>query len=511
MKNVLLLYPPEQTWPSMMCKPNGSLAYPNLAGTLLNHNIDVAIYDACVGNEEDNLQKIFYENDVILPTGLIRTGVSDERILQVASKYSIIGLTSIFTHQESMVLHVAKLIKKHMPEKILVSGGVNARHRYKNFFNAGFDYICTSEAEITFLKLVQELQKNSSKEDISKNVKFLMLTLDNKVVYTGNGKTIENLDELAPPAWHLLPNERYWKIGRPHGGRFEKNVVLKYASMVTSMGCPFSCSYCHISHETSDSKSGNIGKFRVKSIERVSQELEILKNIGVKQVFIEDDSIFGKKHRAINMLKQIRGNDFQILDVNGVNIIHLLKKKDLQKNLEPDYEVLESLKNAGFTELVLPFESASPRMIKKYASSKWDIERSNVTSLIKACKEYGFRVAGNFMIGYPDETKEEVINTINYAKERMNEGLDASNFFLVMPLPGTQLFDYAIENNHLDADFNPDRMHWQKANMKNTIVPAKELEDLRDEAWSTMNKKDFIQYKKNMTVDMNLGEIINPQ
>jgi radical SAM superfamily enzyme YgiQ (UPF0313 family) len=507
MKSILLLYPPEQTWPSMMCKPNGSLAYPNLAGTLLKHNIEVTIYDACVGNEQDDLQKVFFENNVTLPTGLIRTGVSDQRILEVVSKHDIIGITSIFTHQEAMVLHVAKLIKKYFPEKILVSGGVNARYRYQSFFDAGFDYICTSEAEITFLNLILQLQKKSSKEDICNKVNFLMTKLDNKIVYTKNGHVIEDLDELAPPAWHLLPNERYWKIGRPHGGQFKKGTVLKYASMVTSMGCPFSCSYCHISSETEESTAGNIGKFRVKSINRVSQELEMLKKIGVKQVFIEDDSIFGKKRRAIDMLKQIQGNDLQILDVNGVNIIHLLKKEGLNKKMKPDFEVLDSLKNAGFTELVLPFESSSPRIIEKYASNKWDIQRADITTLIKACKEYGFRVAGNFMLGYPDETKNEVIDTIQYAKERMEEGLDAANFFLVMPLPGTKLFDYAIANNHLDQNFNPDKMHWQKANMKNTLIEPAELENLRDEAWSTMNRKDFVEYKKNMVVDMNLGEI----
>ena len=69
----------------------------------------------------------------------------------------------------------------------------------------------------------------------------------------------------------------------------------------------------------------------------------------------------------------------------------------------------------------------------------------------------------------------------DYAKKRMDEGMDASNFFLVMPLPGSKLFDYAVDNGHMEKDFDPDRMHWQKANMKNTLVPAHELEKIRDE------------------------------
>jgi len=504
MKNikVLLLYPPEQTWPSMMCKPNGSLAYPNLAGALLDSGIMTEIYDACVGNDKDDLQKVFFNSQELLPSGMLRTGVSDSRILEVVSRFDVIGITSIFSHQETMVLNIAKLIKLVFPHKILVSGGVNARFRNEKFFEAGFDYICTSEAEFTFRDLVLEIQKNRKNPDLSK-LKFLMFKDENgNINFTGNGKIITNLDEIPVPAWHLLPNKRYWEIGRPHGGRFKPGTELKYASMVTSMGCPFACSYCHISSETHESSSGAIGKFRVKSIDRVINELELLKGLGVKQVFVEDDSIFGKKKRAIEMLKQIRGNGFQILDVNGVNIIHLLKKG------QPDLEVLELLKDAGFTEIVLPFESSSPRIIRKYASNKWDITNSNVTDLIKECKRFGFRIAGNFMLGYPDETRKEIMDTVSYAKDRMSDGLDAVNFFLVMPLPGTKLFDYAIKHGNLDKDFNPDKMHWQKANMKNTLVGPQELENIRDEAWKNLNNHDFIAYKKDMSVDLNTGEVV---
>ena len=79
---VLLLYPPEQNWPETLCKPNGSLAYPMLGGALRDINVDVEVYDACVGNKDDDLKKFFF-NPTELETGLLRTGVSDERILQI--------------------------------------------------------------------------------------------------------------------------------------------------------------------------------------------------------------------------------------------------------------------------------------------------------------------------------------------------------------------------------------------------------------------------------------------
>ena len=495
---VLLLYPPEQNWPDTMCKPNGSLAYPMLAGALREAQIDVSIYDACVGDEKDNLNEVFYESSD-LPSGMKRTGVSDTRILQEVADYDIVGITSIFSHQETMVLDTARLIKEHFPEKLLVSGGVNARHRMELFFKAGFDVICMSEAEKTILEICKVFETGSRNFSSVPKVTFKQEEKFRPSLALGD--IIWDLDDLPMPAWDLLPNERYWKIGRPHGGHFQDGEELRYASMVTSMGCPFRCTYCHIAGETAESPSGPIGKFRIKSDERVIEELNFLRDIGVKQIFIEDDSLLGKKHRAMRLMNKMLDFNFEILDVNGVNIIHLLKKG------EPDVELIELLMETGFRDIVLPFESANPRIIKKYCSNKWNINNSNVKALIKTCKDMGIRVAGNYMIGYPDETMEEIQNTISYAKERMEDGLDASNFFLVMPLPGTPMFDEAIKNKNLPENFSPDRMHWQKANMINTPVPPEELERVRDEAWLTINKKNLVSYKKGMKVDKNTGEM----
>ena len=61
---VTLLYPPNQSWTNAMCKPNGSLAYPSLAGALINENIEVNVFDACVGNEKDDLNAVFFKNKI---------------------------------------------------------------------------------------------------------------------------------------------------------------------------------------------------------------------------------------------------------------------------------------------------------------------------------------------------------------------------------------------------------------------------------------------------------------
>ena len=497
---VLLLYPPEQNWPETLCKPNGSLAYPMLAGALREINVDVEVYDACVGNDDDEYKNFFF-NPTPLKSGLLRTGVSDDRILQMVKDFDFVGLTSIFSLQETMVLHCCRLIKKHFPKKILFCGGVNARARHNIFLDAGFDIVCTSESELTIKKIMKVYRSGST--DWS-SVPKILFKKDNKVINTAHlGDIIWNLDELPMPAWDLLPNERYWEIRRPHGGHFKDDEELKYVSMMTSLGCPFACSYCHIAHETNGSMSDEIGRFRIKSDERVLEELVYLRDvIGAKQVFVEDDSIFGMKRRAINMLKKIIGVGLEILDVNGVNVIHLTKKG------KPDVEVIELLADAGFRDIVLPFESANHRIVKKWCSNKWKVEDFDVKNLVKEIKRVGMRVAANYMVGFPDETEKEIKETIDFAKQNMSYGLDASNFFLVMPLPGTPMFDEVMRNGQLPKDYNIDRMQWTKANMINTSIPPNKLEELRQQAWEDCNLSDHIKNRKNWQInDTNTGEI----
>jgi radical SAM superfamily enzyme YgiQ (UPF0313 family) len=309
------------------------------------------------------------------------------------------------------------------------------------------------------------------------------------------------------PAWELLPNERYWKIGRPHGGIINPGVELKWATIMTSRGCPFSCSYCHIAEETEGSKSGNIGKFRIKSDERVKKELNILKNeIGVKQVFISDDSIFGMKRRAIRLLKSIIGIGLSFIDVNGINMVHLLKKSGKPGWLIPDEEVISLLAEVGFKDLVIPFESVNPRVQKKWNSNKVPLTRFDPVSLIKMIQKYKIKVGTNYMIGFPDETREEIETTINFGKKMKDSGINYQNFTLVMPVPGTPIFDYCIKSGQLPKDYNPDKFQWTKSSMTNLAFSQEKLEVMRQEAWESCNTEEFKNSRKKW--DVGVGKFL---
>lgn len=482
---VLLLYPPEQTHPDYKVKPNGSLAYPSLAGALLRENIEVAIYDACVGNDKDPIENFYVQTE--LPNGLLRTGVDDTRILQEVEPYSIVGITSIFTAQETMAIYVAKLIKEAFPEKIIISGGTNARNRVDIFLRNGFDVVAISEAEKTIVDICNAVTKEVGFEGIS-GAAYRDKDGHVRINRVNDADIVSNLDDLPMPAWELLPMERYWSICRPHDGSVfdaQKDSV-KFASIVTSLGCIFKCTYCHISSELKGGMAGHIGRYRVKSIERVKSELLKLRSLGVEHIFIEDDTLLGNKKRALELFRTISSMGLNIYGANGLNLIRMFRSDGT-----PDSEMIDVLAEAGFKRFSLPFESANQRIIDKYAAGKWKTSW-DVVSLIHECKERNIEVLGDWMIGYPDETLEEIYNTIEAARTYKKAGLASVGFTIPMPLPGTWLYTYAIENGYFFENFNPDIMNWTKATMVNTTVEPDVIEKIRRDAWLEINDSTIL-------------------
>ena len=488
-----MMYSPLQFAQQDTVKPDGSLSLPYIAGALRNANFEVKILDACVGSEKDNLRDTFY-HPVELPSGLIRVGMSRERIAEEIKEYDVIGITSIFTFQTSMVLDVVRTIKEVDPEKLVVAGGVNARCLANRFFESGVDVICLSEAEKTIVEIANTLRKGS--RDFS-GISGIATRRDGRIVFNNARDIIYDLDQLPFPAWDLLPMDKYWDISRPHGGDFPPGERIQYASLMTSRGCPFSCAYCHISKETEGSLAGDLASLRLKSFGRVMDEIDILKGLGVEYAFLEDDSLLAKKARIIEIFKGLKSKGLKLVDINGVNLCHLFRNAG-QGRLEVDRQLLETMADCGFKMLSLPFESGSQRIIDKYASRKWRIDKSDTIALIRIASELGITTLGNYTIGYPDESFEELMETIMMAKRHVEAGLAAASFMVIVPFPGTELFEMVIREGYLPPDFDPDDLRWTRSILKNTPVPAEMMERIRTLAWKLVNRAEFVKNKESI-------------
>jgi magnesium-protoporphyrin IX monomethyl ester (oxidative) cyclase len=149
-----------------------------------------------------------------------------------------------------------------------------------------------------------------------------------------------------------------------------------------------------------------------------------------------------------------------------------------------DHEMIDLLAQANFYRLVLAIESANPDIQATQVDKNVKLDR--IPELIQYIKSKDIEVKAFFMIGFPDETKESIHATANYA---LSLDLDDFALSVVTPLPGTPLFDKALAQGQLRDDFNPNDIRYSISSIKIEGMTAEELEDVRKNTWLELQKR----------------------
>ena len=511
----LIIYPPNQLMDVETPRPDGSLGPLYLASALEKVGIETEILDASVGGKDYSLNDTFYRR-IRQGNGLIRIGMNFNEIADYVEKgnFDFVAISSNFTPQTSMAFKTAEAIKERNNEIKIFAGGVNARNLYHRFLKTGnFDGICLSEGEIIFPKMILASINNYSVSKIPGTI-----TIDKKGLISINpvDKSCfpNQLDDLEMPKWEALPFEKYEKIASPHGVNVNDRGAERYAPIMTSRGCPFKCAYCHISQEKDNpSIFGNIGNLRTHSIDRVVNEIDHLVSLKVKKLFFEDDSLLAHKDRVKAIFKKTKNKKLSIANVNGVNLVHFFNTRNrsgwVNGKFDIDIEYLEILRDSGFDQIVFPVESAAKRILKLYATNKVNLDRMNLPLLMRKMTDLGIQAPVNMMIGFPDETEDEINMSIDFAKILMDNGAPYVTFFIPIPFPGSTLYNIAINGDYLDKNFDTDKMNWKNPVMKNTTVSPEKLIEIRDKANETINTKEHLKKRLINSAGHRFAEQIN--
>lgn len=231
------------------------------------------------------------------------------------------------------------------------------------------------------------------------------------------------------PDWELLNPESYPNFvrGRSHRTKVWDGVFHVY----TTRGCPFPCTYCN-----APNLSGK--KLRHRRPDRVIEELLFLKErYGARRFSIVDDEFTLSKTYAPEFCEAMIDAklDMKWDCPNGVRM----------DTLTP--ELLQLMEAAGCDALCVGIESGNERvqkLIKKKVTVDTIRQRA---AMIANCSK--IKITGYFMIGFLDETEEEIEDTINLA---MTLPLVRAQFNVVIPIPGTEIFDELIQGGRLELD-----------------------------------------------------------
>ncbi|MGC8580529.1 MAG: B12-binding domain-containing radical SAM protein [bacterium] len=321
-------------------------------------------------------------------------------------KPDVVGISAI-TLEAELIHHISRITKKISKSIPVIVGGPHATtFPEKVLADERIDIAVIGEGEETFVELLNTIEHKGSLG----NVNGIAYKEDGVISYTASRPFINQLDALPFPAWDKIDMEKYAKVKSGSATRIRPYMVL-----FTSRGCPFRCTYCH-----------NIfGKhFRARSPENVLEEINtLIEKYGIKDFEIMDDTSNFDKVRLKKILSMVisLGKDIKLSFPNGI-------RADIV-----DEELIKLMRQAGTDEITIAIESASPR-IQQYIKKNLNLERAN--KAIDMAVNAGMFVKGNFMLGFPTETEEEIKATIDFA---CNSRLHVAAFFIVVPFEGTEL------------------------------------------------------------------------
>lgn len=321
---------------------------------------------------------------------VFHTSTSTDPLTELASllgsfQPGLVGLRALSVAQASFRA-VAQKIRQMMPGIPLIGGGPYASSSYAEILKEGLvDLAVIGEGELTFNELLRHL---SEQQDIPQQLAGTAALVNDKVRLNPPGPVIQNLDALPFPAYDLVNLKDYEGI---------KNLALQdsasCAFIIGSRGCPYGCFYCH-------QLFGK--KIRRRSPENILAEMrEHIEKRGIHD-FVFLDDIFNV---PMNEAKELLSRIIRELPPVRLNFPNGLRADFL------DEELLDLFEQAGTVEMALAVESAVPRL-QKLMGKNLNIEKAS-RAIQSASRRFITRVF--FIIGFPTETYEEALQTINLA------------------------------------------------------------------------------------------------
>jgi anaerobic magnesium-protoporphyrin IX monomethyl ester cyclase len=368
--------------------------------------------------------------------GVLRHGLAWRHISSHIEDFGpdVIGMTVPFTAQEGAAVTVLDNIKRRFPKVPVVLGGCAISVDYGKYLAAyGNTYAIVGEGELSFPLLLDHLQ-DPSKTSLA-DVPGLAYSSGGRIV-ANPVRPIEDLDDIGFPSYDLIDMERYQNRRSFLVARLSSRERLRMsavflrkrlagegrkrdATLFTSRGCPYNCIFCSI-----HSQFGF--RWRAHSSAYVRKHVELLtRKYGINFIHFEDDNLTLDRKRFEDVLVGLEGSGVRWDAPNGLRADTL------------DEALLERMKRAGCVRLYVAIESGTERIRNRVIRKNLDLSRAE--SVLAACRKLGIRTGAFFIIGFPDETREEMLETLRLASRLKREYGTGPSMFIAQPLPGTDL------------------------------------------------------------------------
>lgn len=313
----------------------------------------------------------------------------------------IVGISSFTSNIRGAVQLAKALKKKSKKDFVIVLGGphISADPTLIKRFPY-FDVCVIREADITFPQLIEKIIKKGE-----------------KVKGVFEGEIPLNLDEFPFPARYLVDWSRYPNF-RTHG-------------IMASRGCPFRCNFCSI-------PSIERKRIRFRSPKLVVDEMRLAMTFAKSNyfTFIDDTLTLNRDYIMALCEEMLRQRvDFKWEGQTRANLV--------------DDKLLAKMKKAGCYELSFGVESGNERIRREVINK--GIKDRDIEKAMKFCHKHGILADYYLMLGFPEEGKEEVEDTVNFPL-RYKWKPNIIGIHITLPLPGSLIYEQAIKEGIIPRD-----------------------------------------------------------
>jgi anaerobic magnesium-protoporphyrin IX monomethyl ester cyclase len=285
-----------------------------------------------------------------------------------------------------------------------------------SFFLRHFDLVVLGEGEQTMVDILRAWKGGAGLGSVS------------GVAFRGEGGTVRtsprpltgDLDSIPFPARDLLPNRSYIRSGKARFG-------YSLTTVMSSRGCPYACEFC-----------SNVifgGSYRERSPANLVDEIEEALGLGYDRIAFADDVFTMNPSRVLKICAEIRRRGLQF------------KWECLGRVDALDFPTAREMKKAGCTRIFFGLESGSNEILKLMNKKT---TRGQAGEAVQAAHRAGLRVGAFFILFYPGETDDTVLETLRFAASLPLEYLGLS---MPYPLPGTALFERV--KDRINRDWRP--------------------------------------------------------
>ncbi|MCZ6693639.1 MAG: radical SAM protein, partial [Bacteroidetes bacterium] len=252
-------------------------------------------------------------------------------------EFKYFGCTVMPGPQLKQAIPFTKKIREEHPDVINVWGGYFSSNQYKSVISSGYvDFIINGPGDEAFPQLIQALEKSRPYDSIQN----LIFNQNGNIVKTPMASLLDQ-DKLPPLPYETL--SRFYPLGQYLGKTFLGTKTVAYHS---SMGCPFTCSFCAVVPIYN-------ARWKGKSAELIFRDVKFLKeNHGADSIEFHDNNFFVSEKRTSEFSRLIKPENMNWWGEGRIDTVNQYKD-----------QTLELMREAGCRMIFFGAESGSDAIL----------------------------------------------------------------------------------------------------------------------------------------------------